>query len=151
MTARDPAQAVLAPNNLALKPGEATPVRLPTIRVRTGAVEVAGFLRETGGIGTGDFVPLTFPFRWFTLPAIRGVILQLAGGEGFLPVHEAQSFAYERSLRTGIDYVLSVEIERVEKPLRLILTMAVSAGAGEMCARLETILRIVRLAPEAES
>ena len=73
---------------LAPEPGENAPVRLAAIEVRTEPGEVAGFLRETGGIGTGDFVPLTFPFRWLALPAIRGAILQLTGGEGFLPVHE---------------------------------------------------------------
>ena len=73
MTAREPAQAGVA--TLAAEPGEAAPVRLPAIRVRTDPGEVAGFLRETGGVGTGGFVPLTFPFRWLALPAIRGVIL----------------------------------------------------------------------------
>jgi hypothetical protein len=143
MTARDNARAALPP-----EPGEAAPVRLSPVRVRTGAGEVAAFLRETGGIGTGDFVPLTFPFRWLTLPAIRGSILRLSGGEGFLPVHEAQSFAYERSLRADADYVLDVEIQSAEKPPRLILKMTVSTVQDEICARLETILRIVRLNPE---
>jgi hypothetical protein len=152
MTARDHAQAATLP----AEPGEAAPVRLPAIKVRTDRGEVAAFLRETGGIGTGDFVPLTFPFRWLTLPAIRGLILQLSGGEGFLPVHEAQSFAYERSLRADTDYILDVAFQTAEKPPRLILKMAVSTvqdsnGRTEICAHLETILRIVRLSPEIPS
>jgi hypothetical protein len=145
MTARDQA-ATLAP-----EPCEVALVRLPAIRVRTEPCEVAGFLRETGGAGTGDFVPLTFPFRWLALPAIRGAILQMLGGDGFLPVHEGQSFAYERSLRRDTNYVLDVEIEASEKPPRLIVKMAVSSTEGLICARLETVLRIVRLAPEADS
>ena len=148
MTARDHAQAAAA---LPAEPDEAAPVRLLAIRVRTAPDEVAAFLRETGGIGTGDFVPLTFPFRWLALPAIRVAILQSIGGEGFLPVHEAQSFAYESSLRIDTAYVLAVEIESRAKPPRLIVTMAVSTVEGKICARLETMLRIVRLTQETPS
>src|ERR1700736_1786675 len=127
------------------------PVRLPPIRVRTGAGEVARFLRETGSARDVAFVPLTFPFRWLALPAIRGLILQLIGGDGFLPVHEAQSFAYERELRVEADYVLSVECRPTPKPPRLTLKMDVSTGQGEICAQLETVLRIVPLNLEPAS
>lgn len=130
---------------MAPEPSEDAPVRLPPIRVRTGAGEVAGFLRETGDARTGSVVPVTFPARWLALPAIRGLILQLIGGQGFLPVHEAQSFAYERELRIETDYVLAVEARRTAKPPRLTLKMAVSTGQGEICAHLETVLRIVPL------
>ncbi|MGH6829745.1 MAG: hypothetical protein ACREDG_01140, partial [Methylocella sp.] len=64
--------------------------------------------------------------------------MQLIGGGGFLPVHEAQSFAYERELRIETDYVLAVEGHRTAKPPRVILKMAVSTGQGEICAHLET-------------
>jgi hypothetical protein len=147
MTTRDPARADAQPG----EPGAAGPVRLPAIRVRTEPTEVAAFSRETFAAGTGDFVPLTFPFRWFTLPPIRALIVQLSGGEEFLPVHEAQSFVYERSLRTGADYVLDIAIETSETPPRLTLKMTVAALQGEICARLETILRIVRLKGETLS
>jgi hypothetical protein len=136
---------------MALEPSEDAPVRLPPIRVRIGASEVAGFLRETGGARTLGFVPLTFPFRWLALPAIRGLISQLIGGQGFLPIHEAQSFAYEHELRIEADYVLAVETRRTAKPPRLSLKMAVSTGQGEICAHLETVLRIVPLNLEPES
>ena len=141
MTAgHDSRAAALAP-----EPSEDTLFRLPPIRVRTGASEVAGFLRETGDTRTSGFVPLVFPVRWLGLPAVRGLILQLTGGEGFLPVHEAQSFAYERELRIETDYVLAVEARRAAKPPRVILKMAISTGEGENCARVETVLRIVPL------
>jgi hypothetical protein len=149
MTARDPTQT--GASTLAPEPGTDAPICIRAIRVRTEPGEVAGFLRETGGAGTGGFVPLTFPFRWLALPAIRGVILQGIGGERFLPVHEAQSFAYERSLRIDTDYVLAVEIGSSEKPSRLILKMAVFTEEGEICARLETILRIVSLTSVTQS
>ncbi|MGA9213974.1 MAG: hypothetical protein WBZ54_01505, partial [Methylocella sp.] len=138
--AHGPRAATLAP-----EPSEDAPVRLPPIRVRTGAGEVAGFLRETGDAETGGFVPLTFPARWLALPAVRGAILQLIGGSGFLPVHEAQSFAYERELRIETCYVLAVEACRTATPPRVILKMAVSTGEGETCAHLETVLRVVPL------
>ena len=93
---------------------------------------------------TLDFVPLTFPFRWLAHPAIRGLILQLIGGRGFLPVHEAQSFAYEHELQIETDYVLAVEARRTAKPPRLTLKIAVSSQRG-ICAHLETVLRIVPL------
>ena len=149
MTERDPAQTVASA--LAPEPGTDASICIHPIRVRTEPGEVARFSRETGGIGTGDFVPLTFPFRWLALPAIRGVILQSIGGEGFLPVHEAQSFAYESSLRIDTDFVLAVEIGSSDKPPRLIVTMVVSTLEGEVCARLETLLRIVRLTQETPS
>ena len=136
---------------MAPEPSEDAPVRLPPIRIRTGAGDVAGFLRETGDARTLGFVPLTFPFRWLALPAIRGLILQLIGGQGFLPVHEAQSFAYEHELRIETDYVLAVEARRIAKPPRLTLKMTVSTGQGEICAHLETVLRIMPLNLEPAS
>jgi hypothetical protein len=146
MTARNKAHAALAP-----QPCGDPPVLLPTIRVWIEPGEVAAFSRETGGAGISDFVPLSFPFRWLALPAVRGAIMQGLGGDGFLPVHEAQSFAYERGLRLNTSYVLDVEIETGEKPPRLIVKMTVSSTEAEICARLETVLRIVELSREADS
>jgi hypothetical protein len=144
--APDPRAAALAP-----EPRAEMLIRLPPIRVRTGAREVAGFLRATGDARTGGFVPLTFPARWLALPAIRGLIMQLIGGDGFLPVHEGQSFAYEHALRIETDYVLAVEARRTAMPPRLTLHIAVSTGRGEICAHLETVLRIVPLNLEPAS
>ena len=128
------------------------PVRLPAIRVRTEPTRSRLFLRETGGVGTGDFVPLTFPFRWLALPAIRAQILQLIGGDGFLPVHEAQSFAYEQSLRIDTDYVLAVEIEDRRKAAAPDSENGgFDRGRGRFAPDLETILRIVRLTAERPS
>ncbi len=130
MNARGHAQPV--GSDFAPEPSAETPIRLSPIGVRTDRAEVAGFLRETGGARTGGFVPLTFPVRWLALPAVRGLILQLIGGQGFLPVHEAQSFAYERELQIDADYVLAVESRRTEKPPRLTLKMAIATGQGEI-------------------
>ncbi|HEY8033631.1 MAG TPA: hypothetical protein VIF02_14995 [Methylocella sp.] len=133
------------------EPSEDAFIRLPPIRVRTEANEVARFLRETGDSPTAGFVPLTYPARWLALPAVRGAILQSIGGSGFLPVHEAQSFSYERILRIETDYVLAVEACRTATPPRVILKMAVSTGEGAICARAETVLRIVPLNLEPAS
>lgn len=148
MTVRGHAQARDA---MAPEPSADTLIRLPPIRVRTDRSEVAGFLRETGGARTGGFVPLTFPVRWLALPAVRGLILQLIGGQGFLPVHEGQSFAYEQELRIETDYVLAIEARRTAKPPRLTLKMAIATGQGEICGRSETVLRILPLNLEPAS
>ena len=108
-------------------------------------------MRETGGAGTSGFVPLTFPVCWLALPAIRGLISRSIGGEGFVFVHEAQSFAYERELQIDADYVLAVEARRTAKPPRLTLKIAIATGQGEICARIETVLRIVPLTLEPAS
>jgi hypothetical protein len=144
--ADDPRAAASAPEATA-----DAPIRLPPIRVRTGASEVAGFLRVTADARTGGVVPVTFPACWLALPALRGLILQLIGGDGFLPVHEGQSFAYEHELRIETDYVLAVEARRTAKPPRLTLKIAVSTGQGEICAHFETVLRIVPLNLESAS
>lgn len=120
-----------------------TLIRLPPLRVRTDRGEVAEFLHATGDARTGGIVPLTFPVRWLTLPSVRGLILQLIGGQGFLPVHESQSFAYEHELRIDTDYVLAIEARRTVMPPRLILNMAIVTGQGAICGRSETLLRIV--------
>jgi hypothetical protein len=144
--AHDPRAAALAPETSA-----DTLIHLPPIRVRIGGTEVAGFSRETGDARAGGVVPVTFPARWLALPALRGLILQLIGGDGFLPVQEGQTFAYEHELRIETDYVLAVEARRTAKPPRLTLKMAVSTGQGENCAHLETVLRIVPLKLEPAS
>jgi hypothetical protein len=146
MSGHDPRAAASAPES-----SEDTLVRLPPVRVRTRTREVVGFLRETAGNRVGGSVPITFPARWLALPAIRGLILQLTGGDGFVPVHEGQSFAYDQELQLESDYILAVEARRTAKPPRLILKMAVSTGEGEICARVETVLRIVPLNLEPAS
>jgi hypothetical protein len=127
----------------AVEPNEIATVRLPPMRVRTNAPEVARFLRETGGDGDSGFVPLTFPFRWLGLPDVRSLIVRLTGS-GNLPIHEAQIFSYERELQVESDYVLVVEASASRNPARLELRIEVSTPQGENCVRIETVLRIVR-------
>jgi hypothetical protein len=124
-------------------------IRLKPIAVRTEPREITEFLQSGERGGTTDFVPLTFPFRWLALPPVRGLIVQALGGPGFLPVHEAQDFTYLRELEVGADYVLAVEARRSAKRARLTVLATVSTPQEVLCARLETVLRIVPLAPGA--
>jgi hypothetical protein len=138
-----------APGPVQSRTGSQTPapgaaVCLAPILVRTEPGAVAGFSRETAKESNG-FVPLTFPFCWLTLPEIRSEILQMIGGEKFIPVHEAQSFVYDRELQIDTDYILAIELSHAEKPPRVILRMAISSPSKEVCAHLETVLRIVPL------
>lgn len=127
----------------AAEPDGSAPVGFPPITVRTWRGDVEAFSRATGQAQESGAVPLAFPFRWLALPAIRAFIVRSAGGEGFLPVHEAQSFAYERPLQIDADYVLAGEARRSASPPRLSLRMTVSTPQGESCLGFETVLRIV--------
>jgi hypothetical protein len=118
------------------------PVRLPPVKVRIEPEDVAAFCHATGGHRVPVEVPLTFPARWLALPDARDLIVRSIGS-GFIPVHEAQNFAYEHALQIETDYVLAIEARRSPAPPRLTLQMAITSPAGEICARLETILRIV--------
>jgi len=121
---------------------ETAPVRLPPVKVRIAPQDVAAFCRATGGHRRPVEVPLTFPARWLALPDARDLIVRSLG-DGFIPVHEAQNFAYEHALQIETDYVLTVEARRTPAPPRLTLRMDIATPQGEVCARLETILRIV--------
>lgn len=125
------------------------PLRLPAIMVRTEPDTLANFCRETGALPIEGLVPLTYPFCWLTLPALRPMIRQMIGGDGFVPVHEAQSFAYERRLEIDSDYVIAVELRRAADPPRLFLHAEISTPQGEICGRLDAILRLVPIASES--
>lgn len=118
------------------------PVCLPPLQVRIEPNGAAAFSRATGGAGHPVRVPLTFPVRWLALPAVHSLIVQSIGS-GFIPIHEAQNFAYERALQIGADYILGVEASRTSAPERLTLRMSIATPQGDICARLETVLRIV--------
>jgi hypothetical protein len=142
--------SALAPA-VAPEPGEGELISLPRVPVRTDSHEIAEFVRATVSTKSGRFVPLTFPFRWLALPAIRALIFEAIGGDGFLPVHEAQNFTYLRELQIDTDYFLAVEALRSSKPPRLTLQAAVLTQQDEMCMHFETVLRIVPLALDKAS
>jgi hypothetical protein len=126
-------------------------VCLPEIWVRTDAAHVAAFQRETGGEPVLGLVPLTYPFCWLTLPAVRPTLARMIGGDSFIPIHEAQSFDYEQPLRTDADYRIVFKVRRKAEPAQLIVNATISTSQREICARFETVLRIVSVAALAGS
>jgi hypothetical protein len=118
------------------------PIRLPPVKVRIEPQDVAAFLRETASPQRHVQVPLTFPVRWLALPAVHDLIMRSIGS-GFIPIHEAQNFAYERALQIEADYILGVEACRTPAPPCLTLRMSIATAEGDICARLETVMRIV--------
>lgn len=128
------------------------PVQLHGVRVRTDAEKIAAFRREAGDSamqGAGEnvdpnAVPLTYPFCWLTMPEIRPTLEERIGG-GFLPVHEAQSFDYERPLALNCDYVLDFTFTRTADPARLVVKVIISTPDAGTWATFETVLRIVPL------
>lgn len=121
---------------------DGAPVRLPPLQVRIEPHDAAAFSRATGRAQHDVRVPLTFPVRWLALPAVHSLIVQSIGS-GFIPIHEAQNFAYERALQIGADYILGVEASRTSAPERLTLRMSIATPRGDICAQLETVLRII--------
>lgn len=137
-----PDHAQLASAGLGPESTENVPVRLPPVEVRIAPQDVAAFLRETASPQRHVQVPLAFPVRWLALPAVRDLIVRSIGS-GFIPIHEAQNFAYERALQIDANYILGIEACRILAPPSLTLRMSIAIPQGDICARLETVLRIV--------
>jgi hypothetical protein len=135
--------------------GAVAPVRSLEIAVRTDPERVAAFQAATAGpAGEGlglapdePAVPLTYPFCWMTLPEVRPMLERMIGGAGLLPIHEAQTFEYHRSLMIDAEYRVAFSFERKAGPARLIVNAAVSIPGGETCATFETVLRLVPATP----
>lgn len=109
-----------------------------TVRART--TEVAAFAREAAAPLDGT-VPFTFPVRWFAHPEIQAAGKKLIEGEAWIPIHESQSFDYDRPLDAETDYQMTVEIVRELEPSRLILRAEI--GGATPCLRAEMVLRII--------
>lgn len=130
--------------NSLVEPSE-TVARL-TLSVRTDTDRVAAFKRET--FNNFSDVPLTFPFCWLALPAVRTHIATMIG-PAHLPLHESQDFFVEHALSLDTDYLFHVEFKRLENPSRLSIHAKVFDQAGNVQGRLETLLRVLPLAVEA--
>ncbi len=116
-------------------------VRIGPLKVRAEVAEVEAFAQEISGDVKEEGLPFTFPIRWFTHPDIRAAGERLGGSEPWVPIHESQTFDYERPLKIGVDYVMVVEMHREMEPARLILRAEI--GDGAPCLRSEMILRII--------
>ena len=129
-----------------------TLARLADVRVRTDAERVAAFRRavfheQETCRGCAE-VPASFPFCWLTLPEVRPTLRRMIGAEGVLPVHEAQSFSYQRPLDLDADYRLDFVFRRSSAPDRLTVSATINTLCNEPCAAFETVLRLVATSGE---
>lgn len=114
------------------------------IAVRTDAIDVAAFAAALGlqrGFGP---VPLTFPIRWLSLPAIRLPVIDGLGLTGEAIVQQAQTFTYRAELAADRDYTFEVEARRERGPAdRTLLRGTVRDRTGAVVTTLDTLLRTI--------
>ena len=119
-------------------------VHLGPFCVRTERATIETYRNATGARGRD--VPAAFPICWLGREEIRTAIGTSCGRR--LPLHEAQSFDYLRPLVAEADYRLSLSLAEQADPPRLVVKGECSTPAGELCLRMETLLRLV--APDLE-
>ncbi len=117
------------------------PQTLGPFRLRVDPARAQAYSREIGGDG-GD-VPLCYPAVWLTDPALFTTVRELCDALEVVPVHESQSFAYERPLVAGESCDVAVTMRREETPPRLVVEASIAAADGAPVARSETMLRLV--------
>lgn len=112
--------------------------------VMVDAERAAAYGAEAGLAPRADgCAPLCFPAVWLSAPDIRAAIARVCAEADSVPVHESQSFDYDSPLRVGESYDLSLTLRREAAPPRLVIEAVVAAPGGEVCARIETMLRLV--------
>jgi hypothetical protein len=126
-----------------------SPLRLGPFMVRAGAGEAEDFGRVTGS--KAGHIPFTFPVRWFARPELRTAAAQMVGEAAWVPIHESQSFDYDRPLESDVDYRMTVDMWREAKPARLILRAEIATHEDKPCLRMEMILRIVSMGEPGET
>jgi hypothetical protein len=114
-------------------------VRLGPFAVCAERGRAAAFRRSIGGSGEG--LPATFPICWLGRRDIRERIERACGGK--VPLHEAQSFEYVQPLEFGRDYRLTLHLNEEAHPPRLVLKAEIATTAGDLCVKMETMLRLV--------
>jgi hypothetical protein len=119
-------------------------VRLGPFFVRTERAKVEAYRRATRTVG--QEVPAAFPICWLGEPEIRAAVEKACGDR--LPLHEGQTFDYARPLEIGAEYHLSLSLSEEADPPRLALKGECRTAAGELCLRVETLLRLVAPAVE---
>jgi hypothetical protein len=123
---------------------EAPAAALGPFRVCVEKEREAAFRREIGcAAETNGEAPVSFPAVWLTLPEIRAALSQECAKMDAVPVHESQSFSCLAPLRVGESYDVTVAVRREAAPPRLILDAAIATPSGELCARVEALVRIV--------
>jgi hypothetical protein len=119
-------------------------MRLGPFFVRTERAKVEAYRRSTRT--GGQEVPAAFPICWLGEPEIRAAVEKACGNR--LPLHEGQTFDYGRRLEIGAEYRLSLSLSEEADPPRLALKGECKTVAGELCLRMETLLRLVAPAVE---
>lgn len=114
---------------------------LGPFRFNVDAMRAAAFAHEIGADETR--VPLSYPAIWIADPKIFDPVRDLCAAEDIVPVHESQSFSFERALQAGADYDVRVTLRREETPPRLILDAEILDTNGARVAKSETMLRLV--------
>jgi hypothetical protein len=114
-------------------------LRLGPFPVRTERTQIEAYRSATRT--TGEEVPTAFPICWLGQPQIRGAVAQACRER--LPLHEGQTFEYVRPLEQHADYRLSLTLSEEADPARLVLKSECRSPGGELCLRMETLLRLV--------
>ncbi len=116
---------------------------LGPFRVSIEKEREAAFRREIGLAEEDGVAAACFPAVWLTSPEIHDALANECAKADAVPVHESQSFSYVSPLRVGESYDLMVAFRRETVPARIIFDATVANLAGETCARIETMVRIV--------
>jgi hypothetical protein len=114
-------------------------VRLGPFCVRTERTKIETYRSAIGARGPG--VPTAFPICWLGQPDVRAAVKDACGDR--LPLHEGQTFDYTRPLEVEAEYRLSLILSEETTPPRLTLKGECRTAAGELCLRIETLLRLV--------
>ncbi|HEY8161767.1 MAG TPA: hypothetical protein VIF34_05800 [Methylocystis sp.] len=114
---------------------------LGVFRLRVDPARAKAYARETGG--NASSVPLSYPAIWLMEPALFAPVRDICAALNVVPVHEAQSFAYETPLLSGESYDVSVSLRREATPPRIVIDATIFALNGVIVARIETMLRLV--------
>ena len=121
--------------------------RLGPFCVRTERTQIAAYKRAIGA--SGDDVPAAFPICWLGQAEIRTAVE--AACTSRLPLHEGQTFDYKRPLAVGTEYRMSLILQEQSDPPRLATKAEITTASGEICLRMETLLRLVAPAAAALS
>lgn len=120
-------------------------VSIGPIAVRTDTADVAAFVSALGlqrGFGP---VPLAFPIRWLSLPAIRPTVIGRLGLTDEIVVQQSQTFTYHEGFGADRDYSFTVEARRERTPTdRTLLRGTVRDPEGRIVVTLDTLLRTFR-------
>lgn len=119
-------------------------VRLGPFSVRTERTKIEAYRSATRAGGQG--VPAAFPICWLGEPEIRAAVEKACGNR--LPLHEGQTFDYTRRLEVEAEYRLSLSVSEEADPPRLALRGECRTATGELCLRMETLLRLIAPAME---